>query len=182
MKIDLEIKGFDNLAELLSEKNFKRRLRYHVKKATGLNVIAGADQVKKDIYGNKFLADSSLTIAIKGSSRPLVDTGALVGSLIGRTLAWNIGEIGVLRRGPHTNNIAVILHFGAKVPVTDKMRRYFHWLASKNPSVKPLKKTTVVIVIPPRPFMQSALTPAIQLEYRKNWEKAVIAALRGGKK
>jgi len=181
MKIDLEITGFDKLEELLSKKNFKRRLRYHVKKATGLNVISGADQVKKDIYSNKFLKNSWLTVAIKGSSRPLVDTGALVGSLIGRTLAWNVGEIGVLRKGPHTRNIAVILHFGAKVPVTDKMRRYFHWLASKNPKVKPLKKTTTVIVIPPRPFMESALTHNMQLEYRKNWEAAVLSALRGGK-
>jgi len=182
MKIDLEIKGFDNLADILSTRNFKRRLHRHVKKATELNVIAGADQVKKDIYGNKFLANSALAVAIKGSSRPLVDTGALVGSLIGRALAWNVGEIGVLRKGPHTQNIAVILHFGAKVPVTDKMRRYFHWLASKNPKVKPLKKTTTVIVIPPRPFMESALTLGMQAEYKKNWEVAVMAALRGGKK
>ena len=44
--------------------------------------------------------------------------------------------------------IAEIQEYGARIPVTDKMRR---WFAAQG---FPLKKTTTEIVIPPRPFIR----------------------------
>lgn len=186
----LVVTGWEKLKLLFFKSSFQQRLEKHVGAATELNAMTGADQVKRDIYSGAYAKNAALTIAMKGSSRPLVDTGALAGSIIGRALEWKVGEIGSLRKSTETRgtsgrkkaqstNVAIIVHFGATVPVTDAMRRYFFALAKENPKIKPLSKSTKVIVIPPRPFLESALTPAMQQQYKTNWEAAVLRALRG---
>lgn len=56
---------------------------------------------------------------------------------------------------------AMIQEYGARIPVTDKMRK---WFAAQG---FPLKKTTTEIVIPPRPFLRKAL------KKQKEWAKFV---------
>ena len=70
-------------------------------------------------------------------------------------------------------NVVVIVHEGATVPVTKKMRIY---MARKG---FPIAPGTTKIRIPGRPFLRSALTKTLEEQYRTIWAQAVQAALSG---
>jgi hypothetical protein len=101
----------------------------------------------------------------KGDRRPLMDTGDLRNSHSVVQVDGNTWFVGVHRttRGKKNKqqlvNIAIIHEHGTDpftVRVTEKMRRYFHWLhkATKG-QIKPLKQSTkaLVIRIPARPWI-----------------------------
>jgi len=188
----LKLTGFDELKDALSPTKIPRRLRKHVKKATELNAMLGASEVVRAIYKGVPPANSPLTQALKGSSRTLVDSGTLAGSVHGKAADWDEGHIGVLRRRrlkkqrgkgqKYTTDIAAILYYGAIVPVTDKMRRFFFALAADpkyKGKVMPLSQKTKVIVIPPRRYLDAALAPAMESKYQKNWLDAIKLTLMG---
>ena len=81
--------------------------------------------------------------------------------------------------------IATILHNGAVVDVSDKMRRFFGMMARKHSlgqtrrPWRPIKRTTKVIVIPKRPFLEEAVTSKLIRMYQENWERAVESAMAG---
>lgn len=189
--VELQLSGFKKLKAILSPGTLPERFRRHVEKATKLNALIAEGEVKKAIYsGTGFKpnpANKPLTKVLKGSDRPLVDTGELVKSIAGEARTWDEAVIGVLRqrvvRGRRgqardVKNVAAILHEGATIKVTPKMRAYFFALSHQYPGlVFPLKPTKRYIVIPRRPFLRAATNSKVLAMYQRNWEQAIQKAL-----
>lgn len=195
-RISLTTTGFDELKKKVQPKSFEKRLQRNVKKATRKVGLLAVRKVKTDIRQKKVKPSklSGLTVAIKGSTKALVDTGELLKSIISQLVAWNIVLVGVLKnravRDELTGQtkdvimIAKILHDGADIPVSDKMRRFFFWLANSEASpvkgkIHALKPSTRMIHVPARPFMKGILDKSARDEYRKVWQAAVNKTLRG---
>ena len=114
----------------------------------------GASEVKKGIVsgspgGKTFKPNSPLTIARKGSSKPLIDKGDLVGSITYQIIDSDNVFIGV-KKGKEAN-IAAVHEFGCTIKVTPKMRAYLHYQGVH------LKPSTQMIYIPARPFLRPVL-------------------------
>ena len=114
----------------------------------------GASAVKKGIVsgspgGKTFTPLSSFTKARKGSSKPLIDHGDLVGSVTYQVIDANNVFVGV-KKGKEVN-IAAVHEFGCTIKVTPKMRAYLHRQGLH------LKASTQYINIPPRPFLRPVL-------------------------
>lgn len=190
MAFKLTLVGFKRLKAIFTPSSAQARMRKHVQAATQKNALLGASAVTQAIYRGSFRANSPLTVALKGSSRPLVDTGSLAGSVSGKSVSWNEAIIRAIRNRKRTSkergrkrqaatNIAVLLYQGATVRVTDAMRRLFFALSREDPRIKPLKKGTQVIVVPPRRYMDAALTSSMEAQYKRNWEAAVRMVMLG---
>ncbi len=114
----------------------------------------GASEVKKGIVsgspgGQTFAPLSPVTIARKGSSKPLIDKGDLVGSITYQVINSDTVFIGV-KKGKEVN-IAAVHEFGCTIGVTPKMRAYLHHQGVH------LRVSTQYIHIPPRPFLRPVL-------------------------
>lgn len=114
----------------------------------------GASEVKKGIVsgapgGQKFAPLSPVTIARKGSSKPLIDKGDLVGSITYQVVDADNVFIGV-KKGKEVS-IAAVHEFGCTIGVTPKMRAYLHYQDIH------LRASTQYIHIPPRPFLRPVL-------------------------
>ena len=130
------------------------RIAAGVKQAASRVGNYGASEVKKGIVsgapgGQKFAPNSPMTIARKGSSKPLIDKGDLVGSITYQVVDANNVFVGV-KKGNEAN-IAAVHEFGCTIQVTPKMRAYLHHQGVH------LKASTQYIVIPPRPFLRPVL-------------------------
>ena len=131
----------------------------------------GASEVKKGIVsgapgGHKFASNSPMTIARKGSSKPLIDKGDLVGSITYQVIDANNVFIGV-KKGKEVN-IAAVHEFGCTIQVTPKMRAYFHYQGVH------LKASTQYIHIPARPFLRPVLQSE---EFRSKVAEIYIQAI-----
>lgn len=188
--VELQLEGFDELRSRLDPKTFNRRLKKNIRRATLKNGLVAEGAIKTAMASGAFQKNSPLTISIKGSARPLVDNGDLMKAVSHKLVAFDHIVIGVLKsqkkQNPNTGKaddllqIAALLHNGVTVSVTPRMRRFFFRMADLQPGRwKPLKATTKVIVIPPRPFLLAALEAVMIQRYEKNWSDAVDRALAG---
>lgn len=114
----------------------------------------GASQVKKGIVsgapgGQAFVPNSPLTVERKGSSKPLINHGDLVGSITYEVVDSKSVFIGVKKGKEH--NIAAVHEFGCTIAVTPKMRAYLHHQGVH------LRASTQYIHIPARPFLRPVL-------------------------
>jgi hypothetical protein len=192
----LEVTGFKKLKEKLRPRSFEKRLKREVKKATRRVGLLAERKIKTDIRQKKVKPSklSGMTIAIKGSTKALVNSGQLLQSITSKVIAWDIVVVGVLKNKKVRDEatgavkdvimIARILHDGATIPVTPKMRRYFFWLANADESpvqgkISPLSMSTRVIRVPARPFMKGVLDKTARKLYQKVWQGAVNKALAG---
>lgn len=197
-----QVTGMAAWADATDSTAFSKRLVRNVRRATKLNALAAAKTMREVIQSGSFKANAPLTVALKGSSKPLVGGGDMFQSVT--TEAINEDEIfvGVLR-SEGGFDVVDIVHNGAVIPVTPAMRWMFMLLAkasdgSMDPSKlegraadlfgqfqswKPLAQSTTVIVIPARPFAEVAFnkTELIKL-CQDNWEAAVLAAMYPPKK
>ena len=141
------------------------KLRASMKQCASRVGNYGASEVKKGIVsgapgGETFTPLSAITIARKGSSKPLINHGDLVGSVTYQTFNnENSVFIGVKKGVKRKNNqdsemvqIAAVHEFGCTIAVTPKMRAYLHRIGIH------LKSTTQYIHIPARPFLRPVLT------------------------
>lgn len=190
--IKLELKNFDQLKRILDANKFSRVFKDQIKQATKTNALTAADAIKVAIAQGLTPDNHPLTEILKGSAKPLVDSGDLLASINGRAANWNLAFIGVMKEKrkkglPFASKkaligqiaIAAMLHEGIDIKVTDKMRRFFTIMAMKHPGrVKPLKAGTTVIHIPGRPFLEEAFAASLITIYRQNWEQAVDATFR----
>jgi hypothetical protein len=90
------------------------------------------------------------TVEEKGSSKPLIDDGDLLGSVGLRVLAKDAVFVGVHRKAEDGTDIAAIheREEGTRIKVTPKMRAYLHARGLH------LKAETTEIFIPGRPFIK----------------------------
>lgn len=150
-----------------------------MKKAEGLAVKQAALFVERELKkglrsgspgGKKIKPLSPMTRRLRRGRRPLIDTGAMLGS-IKTTFDANSASafVGVHRSsrtssGESVVNVAVIHEFGTKpfaIPVTAGVRRLFLALALKtNGKIKPISSSKTVILhpgIPARPFIRPTI-------------------------
>ena len=115
----------------------------------------------------------------KQAFKPLIDHGDLLGSITHALSSDELsGRVGVNRFAETTStkdlvNIAKILHDGAVIQVTPRMRAYFfaRW---------GIRKSNAPIIIPPRPFLIPvflAYLPKMIGRYRGAMQNVIPAAL-----
>ena len=183
----MKLSGFDKFAALVNPTKFSRRLKKNVGQATRKVGLVAEGKIKESIYSGDYRKNSMVTITNKGSARPLVDTGQLVQSINSKSVDWQTVDVGVLRRAKvssHQNkdiiDVATILHFGATIKVTQKMRNYFAAKSREEPDKwRPIRSSTRFIVIPPRPFLNVVESRGQQFIYKEIWDLAVEATFAG---
>ncbi len=199
---ELSKRDLKRLEKMMSTTRLRRLLRKEVNQATILNGRAIKRAIKSNLRNSRHIRNASLTIAIKGSSAPLRDTGLLLRSISVTKRRWDSTRIGVIDRGSLSSagltmeRLATILQKGAVIPVTPGMRGLFHilWLSSigRNPhelngraaelfnrfqNWKPISRSTSQIIIPARPFVKPALDDhKLKLEIRRNYRRAIQQA------
>jgi len=192
--IDFKLTGFDKLKDMLEPGKFPQRLERHVRKATAKVGLIAEGAVKTAITQGDFAKNRPMTIAQKGSDRPLVDSGELLKAITSEVEDWDRVVVGVIKdqtvqgedgKPDSIKSIAAILHSGATIEVTDKMRAFFRHMADKfergeiKKPWRPLKASTKVLVIKKRPFMERALRKRYQDRYQAIWAAAVQKAMSG---
>jgi hypothetical protein len=178
---------------------FDQRTRKYLRRATAINAKKAESMIRKNIQSGVSPPNKPLTMAIKGSSKPLVDTGQGIFQAVTSTLVnYKTAFVGVLRTS-ESFNIALALHEGTEIKVTDSMRGLFWllWLVSTGavPSEsltgraadlwkrmpggwKPIRRSTKVIVIPSRPFIRQVFEdPKLSAFCLNNWHAAIRAAM-----
>lgn len=192
--------GWKRLEAAIDPRKFDAKIRQHLKRATLLNGKLAQAAVRRAIRTGGFTANAPLTIAIKKSSKPIVDTGSGIFQAISTKVVDDFTVfVGVLRADA-SYNIAIAIHNGAAISVTPAMRGLFFvlWQASSGAMAPselsgraaelwermpggwfPLKQSTSTIIIPERPFLKAAFTDdALRQQAQKNWGKALQRAIR----
>lgn len=207
-----EIDGFDRLAAVLRPELMEKLMKRHIGRATGQNAAYLAKMMRMTIRNKgtglsgasinlaapgataNLIADNKLlTINIKGSSKPLVDSGDLFQSITYEKIDTYTAFAGVLRSSGGFS-VAQIVHDGAKLPVTPQMRGMFILLSratagtfdparftgraaalwARSQLWFPLKPSTTTIQVAGRPFVKLTMgDPKIQAKMRENWEYAL---------
>lgn len=190
------------LQQAFDPRMFDKRTQRYMLRATGINALFAVREIRQVIVRGGWGAggeNKALTVAIKGSTKPLVDRGhTLFQAVTQKIIDYYTAFVGILQTSAHYN-IAITLHDGTEIPVTDKMRGLFWllWLVSigsVDSSVlsgraaelwgrmpggwKPLDPGTRVIVIPSRPFMRRAFASKSLHDFcMRQWHAAIAAAL-----
>lgn len=194
------------LKALLNPRDFIKRLERNVGKATALNARLVAREMRQTIKRGVSPRNAPLTVALKGSSKTLVDRGELFKAITGRKVSWDRGFAGVMRQiaggDVETYNLATLLHEGATIAVSDRMRTMFAMLSfaavgGMDPSKlrgraaelwkrrpgfpwQALKPETTSIRIPGRKWAEKAIADrALADNLLKNWREAVDRTFRG---
>lgn len=194
-------KSWKKLEQTLGAKVQKKLVLQHMTRANLLNGKYAEKIIKERIKQKKYVKNRPLTVAIKGEDHPLIGVEG------GATLFNNITSketrprgtvfIGVIRASK-IYNIAVALHEGVSIPVTEKMRAMFRalWMVSEGKmdenkltgraaqlwewmpgNWKPLKASTKFIVIQARPFIKDVLNDDVfRKRVMSNWNKAMRQA------
>lgn len=192
--------GWRRWAGAIDPRAFESAARPNVRRAAVLNGALAVRAVRKSIREGAYTPNAELTIALKGSSKPLVDSGHGIFQAVTSEVQddWTV-FVGILRADEHYD-IAVALHDGCTIPVSDKMRGMFLvlWQASigaRSPSEltgraaelwarqpkdwKPLKSSTTAIIIPARPFLAAAFSDStLKAAVKKNWQQALQKTMR----
>ena len=129
-------------------------------------IISGHDMAK--LHG--------FTIDRKGSSKPLIDDGDLLGSVGHRFVAKDAVFVGVNRKAADGTNVAELheREKGTRIKVTPKMRAYLHARGFH------LRPETKVLFIPGRPYIKPAFRDFKAKGHMKDlFGKAITKALKG---
>lgn len=189
MKASLKTYGdWDRLEHTLNPVRFSKALERNVAIASRRVGIEYRKDVRDAVKEKLYDPNAPMTIAIKGSSMPLVRDRDMLLAITSKTKTpWEV-VVGILRQTKRRDaksgkermwNVAAILHAGATVKVTQRMRAMF-WRRWKNgePGWYPLKDSTKYIVIPARPFFKEPLE-ANEEKYVDFWDEAAKVALVG---
>lgn len=194
--------GWKKMRKALKAPAFQTTLRRQLRRASVLNGKLVERRIREAMRKGGYAKNANLTIAIKGSTKPLVDDGQLFQFITSKVIDDTTVFVGALRTDDNYNIIETI-HNGATINVTPKMRGLFFilWMASKGQvplsklegraaelfrrmpydsyGWRPLKESTTHIIIPPRPFIHKVLADvSLQLKVKENWTMAVQTALK----
>jgi len=191
--------GWKKLSKMIDPKKFVAAGPTIMRKANGIAGLYAVRAIRQEIKNGAYAPNAPLTIAIKGSSKPLVDTGNLFKAITHKMVDNYTVWVGVLFvSGAYS--LSVALHEGATIKVTEKMRNLFDllfwaskgklspskltgraaeiWERSKTKEFFPLSRSTSQIVIPPRPFMRRAIeSSALHLRIQTIWFEAIAKAM-----
>lgn len=158
--VDLELEGWESFGRVLNSNKLISRLATKLRTQNQTLSVKGASLLRRSINGHfvNWPANSAWTIAKKGSSKPLIDHGDLLGNVSSKVIYMGF-IVGTKRVTDDNKNLAWILHEGATIS------------HPKNKSVK--------LVIPPRPYLKVALVDNISfaLEVTDSWKIALHQAI-----
>ena len=198
-KTFFEMRGLKRWKKALEASGYKRISSKNIRKATALNGKMAEHFIRKEIQNGRFVKNAALTIAIKKSKKPLVHKGDLFQSITSKLKDDYTVFVGVLKSDKKNSNILKIVHEGARVKVTPRMRNMFNLLFNvtilgappdkltgrakelyeSGAKFYPLKKGTRIIRIPPRPFLSRAMSrPQLRQKAKENWKKALDKTFR----
>lgn len=185
---------WNQLAEQLNAEGFEQRVREVGRKANTRIGLQGVAEIRRSIRAGEYEPNSAATIALKGSSKPLVDRGDLQRAITfevqqGRDNRGRFNSkggsvtIGVNRRSPKAN-IAEALHEGFTIDlrkhpqvrkaVMAKLREKGFQATSSSGG----QGSADVWVVPPRPFIEQPLTSDKFLAFvRSTLQQAFAEAL-----
>jgi hypothetical protein len=188
-------KQWDRFERAIDPKLF--RSKFKSRKLSALDRVARVI-VREAIAAGGFEKNADLTTMIKGSARPLRDSGKQLSRAIKTRRDGDKVFVGVPFNSPFYEKARAI-HDGATLKVTPKMREMFIllWLASngeisedqltgraaelyqrKSSGWLPLKSSTRIIKIPARPFMDAAFgAESARAEMRSVMARAVNETL-----
>jgi hypothetical protein len=195
--------GWKRMMRATDPGRFDSVLQNHVGAGTQRAALLAEKTMREGIRKGGFAKNASLTIHIKSSSTPLIDTGGLLRAITSKADRWDVGFAGILR-SDELFEIAEMLHEGGSIRVTEKMRNMFQllWFVSKgsaDPGVLtgaarelwnrqpggwfPLRESTSAIRIPPRPFVKRAFESfSLKQGVKREWNdslRRVFAELAG---
>lgn len=199
-KVSYKITGLDRWMKAVADPpKFYAYLGQNMRKASELNGKLGERFMRKAIQSGNLAPNADLTVFIKSSSKPLVDKGDLFKSINSRIIDDYTVFCGVLKASDFSN-IARIIHEGVVIQVTPAMRGMFLFLfkasiGEMDPSKltgraaelwgrqpggwKPLRESTVAIVIPPRPWATIVFADAeFKAKVGANWHAALAKTYR----
>lgn len=195
----LKWKGGKRLMSALRDQSgWRATVERHMQRATQLNALVAEASIRDIIKGGGFEANAPLTSAIKRSSKPLVDKGDLFKAITSQPRNAFEAFVGILMTDG-LYDVALAVHDGVSIKVTDKMRNMFYvlWQASigeipasklegraaelfaRYKNWRPLRESTSNIVIPARPFIRKAFqSRELRAKVKAHWELALTAAFR----
>lgn len=191
--------GWKKLSRMIDPKTFIAAGPTIMRKANGIAGLYAVRAIRQQIRSGAFAPNAPLTIAIKGSDKPLVDTGNLFKAITHKMVDDYTVWVGVLFTS-EAYNIAAALHEGAVIKVTERMRNLFEilfraskgkvrpsmltgraaeiWERSQSKVFYPLRASTSQIIIPPRPFIRKAIESSdLMLKVHQIWFEAIAAAM-----
>lgn len=174
----------------ITEREFKVAAR-----RSGLQIAA---LMRSKIQGGVPPPNAAMTAQMKGSTKPLVDSGRLFKAITSEVESDYLGQdilVGV-KRSHEAANVASVVHDGRRQRVTRKMAMLFRvlWMASRGRPIvvrsprgqrllaaskgiiPPLREGST-LVVPPRPFALLTLQDPrvrgiVELEYREALRRA----------
>lgn len=157
---------------------FDERLHRNAKKALRRAGEELATDIRARILDGKDMKPlHGFTIERKGSSKPLIDDGDLLGSVGTRFLEELAVFVGVHRRAEDGTDVAAIheREDGTRVPVTPMMRAFLHARGFH------LKPETTELFIPGRPFVRPAYLDFRQRKTAERLAAELVEETLGGK-
>ncbi len=191
MSFTITFKNTKKFEKFLSPRHFKI-LEVEVRKATADNLILVQDSIIRRILSRGFgkKANSPLTLALKDTNVPLVDSGDMAKAIEVELQSSFTGTVGFLRdqKSSHGMKISTVvkgLEEGFTVKLTGPMRRLLFLkmrragIPENPPGVTSSRGKSSDLRIPPRPF----ITPVFNSKFtrakiQKNWKDAVKRAYR----
>ena len=176
---------WNRLGNILSVPNFTPILEKNIRVANKRIALEYRKKVRADVKSKKYARNARMTIEMKkGKATPLIDQNDMMASInIFEIDPYNV-EVGIHRNVPRKDgkgkmwNLAVILHDGTTIKVTEKMRRYFEFQHRRGvPGWRPLSPSTSVIRIPPRPFFETPMK-GFRTTAQKHWKEAIEASFK----
>jgi len=191
--------GWKKLTKAIDPTAFTARGRVALRKGNGIAGLFAVRAIRKEIRSGAFPGNAPLTVSLKGSSKPLVDTGNLFKAVTHQMIDDYTVWVGVLFTSG-SYNLALTLHEGITIKVTERMRHLFEllfrasqgkmnpgsltgraaelWARSKRKEFFPLKPSTSQIVIPSRPFIKRAIeSEELHRQVQNVWQAAIAAAM-----
>ncbi|MDR1514919.1 MAG: hypothetical protein LBS45_04425 [Synergistaceae bacterium] len=166
---------WDKLVNILNPARMRKELSKTTKRAGANAARAVVKGIQSGAPGGKALEPlNEFTKERKGSSKPLIDHGDLVGSITYEEIGLNAVWVGV-KKGSRSSSggdivdIAWVHEFGASIEVTPKMRAYLHHEGLH------LKPSTEYIHIPERSFLRATLNDG---EFREGIAQQYLEALK----
>ena len=158
-------------------KGFDRRLQKNCSVALMRAGVLLEGMIKDRIISGRDMAKlHGFTVEQKGSSKPLIDDGDLLGSVGRRFVDKNAVFVGAHRRAADGTDVAELheREKGTRIKVTPKMRAYLHARGFH------LKPETKVLFIPGRPYIKPAFRDFKAKGHMKGlFGKAITKTLKG---
>ncbi|MGB0685410.1 MAG: hypothetical protein ACPGQD_04380 [Planctomycetota bacterium] len=170
--------GWSKLRKMLDPRRVRRDLKKNLRRAHHRVGQKFVQMVKDKLSSSEgIVGNAPLTIALKGSSKPLINHGDLFGSVTYNVPRFHTLRIGVSSRMlPSGRTLAEVLHNGATIPVTTAMRRAVAArLRERGNVVLPSVGGKQFWHIPARPFLRDVFESSEFIEFAQRQYEAAVA-------